>query len=374
VTVLIFILLLSLLVIIHELGHFLAARWRGVRVEEFGFGYPPRLLKLFRWRGTVFSLNAIPFGGFVKLEGEDAAADEVTSSKSTQTAFYTKSALSRIAVVAAGPIANLLFGMLAFSIVFGTVGVPVSLDDRPRIEAVSTGSPAELAGVQPGTEIVGVKLFDDYIATPKAADVIGFTRLNQGQEVTLVLTGPCEGLVCAEERQEKTVYIRPEAEVPENQGSIGIVFADFIFETGPWYLRLSRGIVYGVQNAVNLGVTIVVAVYDLLRNLVIRGQVPADVAGPIGIVDQASRNQLLSQGWLPSLEFAGMLSINLGIMNALPIPALDGGRLLFILLEKVIGRRRIQNIEGYVHYGGFIVLLGLIVLVSLRDIVRIFAG
>lgn len=370
--VVIFILLLSLLVIIHELGHFFAARRRKVGVEEFGFGYPPRLFKLFYWQGTDFTLNAIPFGGFVKLEGEEYAPDMPVVKQQTSTAFYTKPAWARIAIIAAGPLANILFGMIAFSIVFGLVGVPRPLNDRPRIGEVSVDSPAQAAGVEVGYEIVGFRLFDDYIATPTIQDVVEFTKLNQGQSVTALVTGPCVGLICPETRMEKTLYIRTAAETPAGQGSIGLVFADYVFETGPWYLRVIRGIGYGVQGAITLGITIMLAVIELFRDLITRGQLPAGITGPVGIVHQASEYKLLSQGFAPLLEFAGMLSINLGIMNALPIPALDGGRILFILLEKVIGRKRIQGIEGYVHYGGFILLLGLIILVSLRDVAQIF--
>ncbi|HCR81243.1 MAG: Site-2 protease, Metallo peptidase, MEROPS family M50B [Candidatus Pacebacteria bacterium GW2011_GWB1_47_8] len=370
--VIIFILLLSILVVIHELGHFLVARRRKVGVEEFGFGYPPRLLKLFDWQGTVFTLNAIPFGGFVKLEGEEYVPDTSTKKRSSSTAFYTKSVFDRIAVIVAGPLANILFGMVAFSVVFGLVGVPRPLNDRPRIGEVSTGSPAQQAGIQSDFELVGFRLFDDFIATPKIEDVVEFTKLNQGHTVTAVMTGPCSGLECPETLEEKAVYIRTEAETPAGQGSIGLVFADFVFETGPWYWRAIRGVAYGVQGALSLGVVIVVAVVDLFKNLIIGGQLPSDIAGPIGIVHQASQYQLLSRGIAPLLEFTGMLSINLGIMNALPIPALDGGRILFILLEKMIGRKKIQNVEGYVHYGGFILLVGLLILISLRDVAQIF--
>lgn len=371
--VIIFILLLSLLVIIHELGHFFVARWRGVAIEEFGFGYPPKLIKLFRWKGTDFTLNAIPFGGFVRLEGEEFDQSEKASKlKPPSTAFYTKSAFSRIAVIAAGPIANFLYGIVAFSIVFGIVGVPRSLEDRPRIEAVAPGSPAEMAGIQAEYEVVGFQLADELIATPKVADVVKFTQLNRGQSVTMLVSGPCTGLTCPETRAEKQLTIRSEAETPAGQGSIGLVFADFIFETGPWHLRLVRGIGYGVQEALTLGVIIITAVWGLLRDLILSGQVPTDVAGPVGIVHQASEYGLLSRGFLPMLEFSGMLSINLGIMNALPIPALDGGRILFVLLEKVIGKKRIQSIEGYAHYGGFILLIGLIILISVRDVAQIF--
>jgi regulator of sigma E protease len=371
--ILIFILAISLLVIVHELGHFLVACWRGVRVEEFGFGYPPKLIKLFTWRGTKFTLNAIPFGGFVRMKGEDYDPSRLPAPQHAPSdAFYAKSAPSRLAVILAGPIANILFGMLAFSVVFGVVGIPKFLEDRPRIEAVAPGSPAEQAGIAADYEIVGFRLFDDFVETNTIDEVVDFVKVNQGREVTVLMVGPCVGFSCPEISTEKQLYLRPEAETPDKEGSMGVIFSDFFFEKGPWYKQIINGIAYGVQEALALGVIIVIAVADLFRDLLTSGTIPTGVAGPVGIVHQASRSNLLTRGWAPLAEFTGMLSINLGVMNLLPIPALDGGRVLFILLEKIVGKKRIQNIEGYVHYGGFLLLLSLIVLISFRDVVNIF--
>jgi regulator of sigma E protease len=372
-TVLLFILILSLLVVVHELGHFLLARRAGVKVQEFGFGYPPLIKKLFTWRGTKFTLNAIPFGGFVRLEGEefDPQLDPPTK-QANPNAFYNKSALARIAVVAAGPLANILFAIVAFSFVFGVMGVPQSLDNRPRINEVAIDSPAQQAGLIAQTEIIGFRLFDDLILTPTTQEVVEFVQLNQGQEVGIIFTGPCAGLVCPETQTEESIYLRTEAETPAGEGAMGVIFADFFLQTGPWYIQLINGVWYGFKEAFTLGVLIVTAIIDLFRSLFAAGGLPVEIAGPVGIVHQASRSTILSRGWAPLVEFSGILSINLGIMNLLPIPALDGGRILFVLLEKIVGKRRIQNIEGYAHYAGFILLVGLIILVSLRDVANIF--
>ena len=372
-TILIFILVLSLLVIVHELGHFFMARRTGVKVEEFGFGYPPRLKKLFTWRGTEFSLNAIPFGGFVRLEGEEFNPQTTSQKKQTRLqAFYNKSILARIAVIAAGPLANILYAVVAFSIVFGVIGVPRFLNGRPRVDKVAPNSPVEQIGLSAQSEIIGFRLFDDLILTDTVEEVVEFVQLNQGQEVTIIFTGPCEGLVCPDDQFEKFIYLRTEAETPVGEGSMGVVFADFYLETNNWYLQLINGIWYGVQEALALGILIITAVFDLFHQLLIVGKVSMEIAGPVGIVHQASQSSILSKGWAPLVEFSGILSINLGIMNLLPIPALDGGRILLILLEKVVGKRRIQNIEGYVHNIGFLFLISLIILVSLRDIIKIF--
>lgn len=369
-TILIFILVLSFLVIIHELGHFLVARHYRVKVEEFGLGYPPRIKKLFNWLGTSFTLNAIPFGGFVKLKGEEFDPHD---HQPYDDAFYAKPAIARINTMLAGPVVNILFGVIAFSIVFGVLGAPRFLDNRPRIEHVADSSPAA-AALEANYEITGFRLFDDYIATPEINDVIEFVNLNRGEEVTVVLVGPCDGFSCAEMSTEAPVYLRTEAETPAGEGSMGVVFQDFFFETGPWYTRVINGAIYGFKEAISLGILIVVALIDLIRQLVTTGSIPAGVAGPVGIVHQASQNQFLTTNWAALLEFAGMLSINLGIMNIMPIPALDGGRVLFVLLEKVFGKQRIQAVEGYVHYGGYLLLLALIILVSFKDVWQIFRG
>lgn len=370
-TVLIFILLLSVLVVIHELGHFFAARRAGVKVHEFGFGYPPKIWKLFTWRGTKFTLNLIPFGGFVRLDGEDADPEELAG-PAPAGAFYTKSAWDRVKVIAAGPVANIVYGALAFSIVFGVIGVPKSLEDRPRIGLVAPGSPAEQAGIVVDREIAGFRGEGEFVATPKIADVVSFVSENQGKTVRITTTGACQASECATEAQEYEVYIRTAEETPEGEGSIGVAFSDFYLEQGVWYERIPRGVVVGVREAVVLGGLILQAVWQLLVDLVRGGAVPADIAGPVGIVHQASESRILSRGFLPILEFSGMLSINLGIMNLLPIPALDGGRLLFIFLEKLFGKKRIQKVEGYAHYGGFILLVGLIIFISIRDVVALF--
>lgn len=370
-TALVFILLLSLLVVIHELGHFFAARRAGVKVKEFGFGYPPRVWKLFRWEGTLFSFNAIPFGGFVKLEGEDY--DGAPAEQAPIDAFYTKSAWARFFVVVAGPLANILFGVAAFSLVFGLFGIPRFLDGQPRIEMVSPDSPAQHAGINPDYEVRGFIEDGELRQTATVNEVVAYVQENQGRAVTIALSGPCEGLTCPDEVTEKTLHVRTPEETPAGQGSIGLVFADFILEKGHWYQQIPRGIVYGIQNAFLLSVAILRALGGLVTQLVV-GRLPSDLAGPVGIVHQASESRLLSQGWGPLLEFTGLLSINLGVMNLLPIPALDGGRILFIALERLLGKRRIQSVEGYIHYGGFIVLLGLIALVSIRDITAVLGG
>jgi len=374
--IILFVLILSFLVIIHELGHYLVARKFKIRVEEFGLGYPPRALTLFQKWGTVFTLNWIPFGGFVKLEGEDGtepilSKDKKPSKKVSEDGpFYEKSAQVRLLVILAGAIVNFVFGVIAFSIVFSFSGIP----SGAIIGSTADGSPAQQIQLPSNIAITAVKTEADFSPTRNSLEVMQATQRFKGQTVTLVTTGPCEEASCGSETQEYQVYVRTAEEIPEGQGAVGIAFSADYYQFYPWYQQPFKGMLFGLEQAVSMGGQILMALRDMVVGLVTRGEVPDEVTGPVGIVHQANQSGIFSQGPILMLVFAGMLSINLAIMNVLPIPALDGGRALFIILEKIIGKHRVQKVEGYANYGGFIVLVGLIVLVTFRDIFRIVVG
>jgi regulator of sigma E protease len=373
-----FILILSFLVLIHELGHYLAARWAKIKIHEFGLGYPPKAITLFKHNGTPFTLNWIPFGGFVRMEGEDGVPDETvteptqTTKKEKEAPFYTRSSFERLVVILAGVAVNFVFGIIAFTIVYAVQGIPTLINEA-RIGAVAENSPAAEAGIPVNVNVIAIKDGVDTIPVSTNEEVIEAVSVRAGKEITLVTTGTCSGTTCQESATEFTTYVRTAEEIPEGEGAIGIAFTDQVFLFYPWYEQLFRGIVVGVQQAVLFGVFILLSLFDLVKNMVQFGQVPGDVAGPVGIVHQAQTQGLFQQGWIMILNFTGLLSVNLAIMNLLPIPALDGGRALFILLEKVIGKHRVQKVEGYANYGGFMLLIGLIVLITARDIWRLFA-
>lgn len=360
-SIIIFILILSVLVIIHELGHFFAARFMGMRVEEFGLGYPPRALKLFKWKETLFSLNWIPFGGFVAIKGEEE----------TSGAFHRFSTNKRLVVILAGAIVNFLFGVLAFSLVFSISGIPTRLE-QPRIGEIAPDSPAEKVNLPTEVNILGLRVNDELIKTDNLNRVIEEISSHQGETVKLVTTGHCRQLECEEILHEFEVYLRKPEEIPAGQGSLGIVFQSVVYLDYPWYEMPFRGAWYGLVQAFWLGGVIVEGLGDLLKDMVTLGQVPEEIAGPVGIVHQATNEGIFAEGYLALLSFSGMLSVNLAIMNILPIPALDGGRAIFILIEKITGRKKIERIEQYANYAGYTLLLGLIILVTIRDVVRIF--
>lgn len=372
------VLILSFLVIIHELGHFVAAKLAKINVEEFGLGYPPRAATLFKKWGTVFSLNWIPFGGFVKMEGEDPGdvvlAEKKAPPKSPKTEasevgpFYQKSAFARLCVILAGATVNFIFGVIAFGIVFSFLGIPVN----PRVGQVAQNSPAAEAGLPTNVQIIAIQVDNQFIEVTDTKQVIDLINQQRGQSVTLKISGQCSGFSCQGESRDISIYARTLEETPENQGAIGIVIDSVVFL--PWYEMFIRGMIYGLIQALMFGIFLLQALGDMLVNLVVHGVVPQEVAGPVGIVVETNRRGLLDGGWLAALNFAGMLSVNLAIMNVLPIPALDGGRAVFIILEKIFGKKRISKIESYAHYGGYVVLLGLIILVTVKDVYTIFVN
>ncbi|HYD35419.1 MAG TPA: site-2 protease family protein [Vitreimonas sp.] len=381
-TFIIFALILSFLVLIHELGHFLAAKWAKIRVEEFGLGYPPKALVLFKKWGTVFTLNWLPFGGFVRMEGEDgedSGALElsvkppqrnkkgIVLDERGEAAFFERSALERMVVILAGATTNLVFGVLAFAIVFCILGIP----SGAIIDQVAPGSPAAAAGITPAVAVIGFRHQGQVTNTGSTLEIIQFVENHRGQNVTVITTGPCQNYVCENEIKEFNSYLRTKDETPAEQGSLGLAFKGEFFKFYPWYEMPLRGSWYGFNEALKLGQQILLALKTLGTRLV-QVQLPEEIAGPVGIVDQAAESGLFQQGPLALLFFAGMLSINLGIMNLLPIPALDGGRAVFIILEKVIGREKMGNFEYYANYGGFVFLVALIMVITARDIWRIF--
>lgn len=371
-TIIIFVLVLSFLVLIHELGHFIAAIRSGVVVEEFGIGYPPKAVKLFTWRGTAFTLNWIPFGGFVRMKGEDGPVEGESKQKDHLGGeFHTAETWKKLLIILAGPGVNFFFGVLVFAAMFTYSGIPHLLTEG-RIAAVVPDSPAAQAGLPTNVTITGIKSDDEFIATPTMTDVISAIGEQRGKTVTVETTGQCDGLVCADEKNTYTIYVRSIEETPEGQGSIGIAFESVIYVTYPLWEMPFRGIVFGFQQAFELSVQIVAALGGMLSDIVTHQSMPDEVAGPVGIVHQAQQMGILSGGFLSILTFAALLSVNLAVMNVLPIPPLDGGRAVLICVESLVGRNKTEKVEYALNYGGYILLLGLIVVITIRDVVRLF--
>jgi len=366
---LIFIFILSFLVIIHEAGHFFFARKNKIKVREFGLGYPPRILKLFYWKGTLFSLNLIPFGGFVQMDGENGPEGDKNNSTDS---FYEKSIRARLQVILAGVTVNFIFGIIAFAIVFYKLGIPTALDGQARIQDIADNSPAMAAGLVSNTNILAFKTVDQWVEMNSISEVQDFSAAHLGETLEIRTSLLCDQEFCTDEYRESSIYLRTVEETPTNEGAMGIAFSDTIFKSYPWYLMPFMTIFHAFKQSIALAVLILQSLWQLVVDLFAGRGVQQEVAGPIGIIDQANTYGFFEGGFLSILNFAALLSINLGIMNLLPIPALDGGRAILIILEKFFKRKHIDKIAHYLNYFGYISLLALMIIVSFNDIRNIF--
>lgn len=380
-SILLFILVLSFLVIIHELGHFIAARWANVKVLEFGLGYPPKAFTAFTWRGTVFTVNWIPFGGFVKMAGEDVelegnekntATELVAAAKAPGKELRMATTVQQLVIMLAGAAVNFLFGALVFAVVFTSNGIPQEITTA-RIGYVLPDSPAAEAGVPVDVEIQSLEIEGIFHPVSNPEEVIKVVEENLGKTVTLITTGPCNGLDCPEMAARYEVYARPVSDRPENEGAMGIAFNSIVYQRYSGLEMPIRSVLFGFHQAFELSGLIVVALQDLVTTIASQGQVPAELAGPVGIAHQAHDTGLLSQGFATLVSFAGLLSVNLAIMNILPIPPLDGGRVALTLLGLVLKKKHSELLEYYSSYAGYIALMGLIIMVTIRDVVQLFS-
>lgn len=357
-TILFFIIILSFLVLIHEWGHYIVAKIVGIHVEEFGIGYPPRLKKLFSRKGTLFSLNWLPFGGFVRLAGDDGETVEGSGESliEKEKLFREKSKIQRLCVIAAGAFVNILFGIFAFAVLYMILGIPEQMN-HPRIDRVIADSPAALVRLQKDDTILRVD-GKDIISSEMFITEI---QLRRGKIISLDL-----------ERDNKIIavapYIRTEAETPQDQGSLGVSLIDVEWKRYPWYVMIGKGVWKGMQDSYAFSHQILQSLHGMVIQVAEKRTIPKDISGPIGIVHMAEKEKLFEQGPMAWLNFAGLLSINLGVMNLLPIPALDGGRGFFIFLEVFIGKVRRAQYEQYTNAFGMLALLVLIVLISIKDV------
>lgn len=347
--IIVFVLMLSFLVLIHEIGHYVVAKFFKMRVDEFGIGLPPRAKGLFTKWGTLFSLNWIPLGGFVKLYGEDP--DDEIQSKDPQ-AFFNKPIFQRASVLLAGVFMNFVLGVLAFGVVYTYLGIPTKTD-KVFVVDVAKDSPAEIVQIKSKDEILGFKNVEDFVKKIDAS---------KGSIVKLEIQNAA-GV-------KRLVEVTPRVNPPQGQGGLGVSLSDIEMKMYPVWERPFRGVVVGLKEAWSWGVEIASGLGGVLWGIVTGKGLPKDMAGPVGIY-QVSK-QAYQFGWIAVVQFMAILSINLAILNIMPFPALDGGRLFFLLVEIVIGKRWKNKFEGYVHTVGMVLLLTLMAVVTVRDIIKLF--
>jgi regulator of sigma E protease len=353
ISILIFLAVLSILILVHELGHFLTAKKMGVKVEEFGFGIPPRLFGK-KIGETIYSVNALPFGGFVRLHGEN---DE-TEITNPRRAFLEKSKRARTLIVIAGVVMNFVLATVAFAIVYSFSGVPRETG-KLKIIDVTAGSPAQVAGMVVGDIVT--KIGKDTISSSE--DFISKTALLKGKKTVFEVQR-----TSGDQISIAKISLTPRDNPPAGEGPIGVTITTMETYYPPAWQRPFYGIYYGFKDAIFWGKTIAVGLWGLIAGL-FKGQVPQDVSGPVGIF--AVTTEAAKSGILTLINFVGILSVNLAILNILPFPALDGGRLLFIGIESVIKKRVPAKVEGAIHSIGMIILLILMLAITIGDVRRL---
>jgi len=381
VSLAIFVVILSVLVLFHELGHFLLARRAGIRVEEFAFGFPPRIWTIKKGE-TNYTINAIPVGGYVKMYGENLE-DYGKNTPQSKRAFWAKSKIARTLVIVAGVVFNFLLAIICFSVVYSIVGIPVETG-KIEIAAVLPNSPAEKAGLLPGDVLDSINNINLSSLAPTEALNSFSTEISarKGQLVDIVVErkndNPClnnndneqlaENIIC--QNGKIFISVTPRADFPAGEGPTGVAISAGVENIHyPIWQMPFRGAKQGFLEAIGWGKQIIDSLKMMVSDIVVKGTAPQDVGGPIVIFQVTS--QVAKTGIVNTLQLLGILSINLAIINILPIPALDGGRLVFIIYELVTGRRPKPEIENWVNSVGFSLLILLIIVISVNDLNRL---
>jgi regulator of sigma E protease len=395
--VIVFILVLSLLVLIHEFGHYITAKWFKIKVEEFGYGFPPRAWGK-KIGETLYSINWLPVGGFVKLYGEDEVGggkigkgkNEAYEHKDIKHAFFAKPAWQRATVVVAGVVMNLLLAVVIYYVYLFVSNFSTVLQLYPHmkdphfyfvnqetrqggliISDVVKDSPAEKAGITSQTRVLSLNGQPLPTNPEKVSDYFSKTIMdNKGKPVNMEIEDVVSGT-------QRTITLTPRVNPPKGQGAIGVKYGYEIPMIVLRYDTPAQKAFSGVSHTINLtkyNIQIFGKIFDQSVKKKSVKPLGETVSGPLAILflfqdifKLPSRDAILN-----TLNIAGLISVSLALFNILPIPALDGGRLFFILYEMVTKRKVSPKIEGMVHAVGMVLLLLLILLVTARDIITRF--
>jgi regulator of sigma E protease len=345
-----FILAFGALVFFHEFGHFIFAKLNKIDVEEFGLGMRPRMLKLFVLGGTLFSLNWIPFGGFCQMKGENGETSEKGS-------FLSAKPWRRLLTLLGGPVTNLLIGMFLIAFIFTRTGSPN--EKVVQIIQVTENTPAATANLQPGdiiTEIDGI-MIDGFSTLSQVIQ----SHLDQPVQMTIERNG-----------QTSVISITPRSNYPTNQGPLGITISNPVKQ-----VNFIQAIPPAFLSTVDQGVQLIMVPVRLIsgqiapsdaRMVSVKGIY--DIFSKVQTIDQQEAAQNPSMAGLNILSFFALISIALGFTNLLPIPALDGGRILFVLPELLFKKKIKPELEGKIHMIGYVILMILMVVLVINDIVN----
>lgn len=356
ITIITFVIVLSILVIAHEFGHFIVAKKTGIKVEEFAIGFPPRI-----WTKKVgetnYSVNAIPLGGYVKMLGE-------VEKSSDPRAFENQSRGVRFSVAVAGVVMNVILAWLIFTIGFAIGMSPVISDYRTIpgkvirneivISEVRSGSAAAEAGFVSMDSIKNATIGDQVFVFGSVEELSNFTKSHQGQEVVF-------NFERSSEDKTARVVLKQDAEAP-----FGVVAVNNAVVRVPWY----KAPYVALRETYKVTEYTAIFVKNFFAKIFTKGQVSKEVGGPVQIF--MATGTVVQIGIMAVLQFIAILSINLAIINILPLPALDGGRIIFIIIETIARKRLIkEHVENVIHTVGFALLIVLILLVTYNDIARL---
>jgi len=349
-----FLIILVILVLIHELGHFIAAKKSGVLVEEFGFGFPPRIFGK-KIGETLYSINLIPLGGFVKLYGEEYhEGEKETPGKNdipSSRAFVNKTPLQKTIIITAGVFMNFFLGWALLSILF-TQGVPAPAG--VMISTIQENTPAAEVGLEVGDTLISIAYKDKTVTIRSTEDLIQSTKTFADREATLKVN---------RSGKEISVSIVPRSNPPKGEGSLGVVIEQKIeMIRHPWYSAPYYGFIESVSMTKTIG-------YEILKipaQLISKQSTDVQFTGPIGIAKVIGEARRF--GITALMQITTILSLNLAVINILPFPALDGGRQVFIFYEWITGKRTNQNLEHYLNLIGIILLLVLSAVITIFDI------
>lgn len=349
-------LVLSILILSHELGHFIIARRAGVWVEEFGLGLPPRLFGK-KIGETIYSINLFPLGGFVRLHGETT---EEGLNRPKQ-AFLNKSKKARAIITSGGIVANFLLAIVGFSLVYSFSGVPRETKEVKVVEVVA-GSPAQTAKILVG-DIVRKVGQQEITSVDNFKEII---KKNKGKRISLEVERSR-----GDEKTFEKISLIPRESPPEKEGPLGVIITSTEIYYPPVWQRPFVGVYYGFKEALFWTKTVILGLAGIFST-VSRGQAPEGVAGPVGIA--ALIAYVAKLGILPLINLTGIISVNLAILNLVPFPPLDGSRLLSIGIESIFGRRTLPRVEAIIHTVGMIILLMLILAITAQDIQRLISA
>ncbi len=387
-TIIIFLIILGLLVLVHELGHFLFAKKAGVFVEEFGFGYPPRAFVFGKKWGTLFTLNWVPFGGFVKIFGENYEEEEkesnpqenvsrkvIGSTQDPTNVFLKQSSVDlksfvqlskkwQALILFGGILFNILFAWLLFSLGF-IVGLPTNSENNfgkeikdPAVTILSivSDSPAEEVGLKTGDKILAVSDRNESLQEVNIENIREFINKSEDSLNFEIKRGG----------EKLNFEITPSGSIVDGKKLIGINM-DIV---GTISLPVHEALYEGAKTTFDIIKQTIIGIFSLIKDSFSGKADMSQVAGPIGIIGLVGDASRLGFSYL--ITFTALISINLAIINAIPFPALDGGRLLFVAIETVSGKKINKNFAQIVNTIGFFILIALMLLVTYKDIHRLF--